>query len=144
MNLAGSVIEMNILRFSPCKCIRNQIWPCHKVGQGQPRFIICANLVGPTSPILHTKFQSQLSIKFAFNWPRIVWENYVLICWLDSNISDLGWKVKDQPWPLNLFIDTKLNISSENNDFGFHSIQKINFSKNFPFKCIRKQTWPWL
>ena len=59
MNLAGSVIEMNILRFSPCKCIRNQIWPCHKVGQGQPRFIICANLVGPTSPILHTKSQSQ-------------------------------------------------------------------------------------
>ena len=52
---------------------------------------------------------------------------------MDSNMSDLGWKVKDQPWPLklinldlwNLFIDTKLNISSENND----SIQKINLSK---------------
>ena len=27
---------------------------------------------------------------------------------------------------LNLFIDTRLNISSENNDFGFHSIQKIS------------------
>ena len=25
--------------------------------QGQPRFIICANLVGPTSSMLHTKFQ---------------------------------------------------------------------------------------
>ena len=50
---------MNILRFSPYKCIRNQTWPCHKVGQGQPRFIICANLVGPTSPMLHTKSQSQ-------------------------------------------------------------------------------------
>ena len=33
----------------------------------------------------------------------------------------------------------RLNISSENNDFGFNSIQKINFSKKFPFKCIRKQ-----
>ena len=31
------------------------------------------------------------------------------------------------------FIDTRLNISSENNDFGFYSIQKINFSKKFPF-----------
>ena len=27
------------------------------------------------------------------------------------------------------FIDTRLKISSENNDFGFHSIQKINFTK---------------
>ena len=26
--------------------------PCHEVGQDQPRFIICANLVGPSSPIL--------------------------------------------------------------------------------------------
>ena len=35
-----------------------------------------------------------------------------------------------------LFIDTRLNISSQNNDFGFHSI-KNNFSKYFPFKCIK-------
>ena len=35
------------------------------------------------------------------------------------------------------------NISSQNNDFGFNSIQKINFSKKkIPFKCIRKQIWP--
>ena len=32
---------MNISRFFPYKCIKNQIWPCHKVGQGQARFIIC-------------------------------------------------------------------------------------------------------
>ena len=30
---------------------------CHKVGRGQPRKIIGANLVGPTSPMLHTKSQ---------------------------------------------------------------------------------------
>ena len=29
---------------------KNQIWPCHKVGQGQARFIICANLVETTAP----------------------------------------------------------------------------------------------
>ena len=28
-----------------------------KIDQGQPRFIICTNLVGPTSPMLHTKSQ---------------------------------------------------------------------------------------
>ena len=36
---------------------KNQIWPCHKVGQGQARFIICANLVETTAPMLHTKYQ---------------------------------------------------------------------------------------
>ena len=40
-------------------------------------------------------------------------------------MSDLGWKVKGQTWPLEL----PLNISSENNAFGFNSIKKINFSK---------------
>ena len=36
----------------------------------------------------------------------------------------------------NLFIAI---VSSENNDIGFSSFQKINFSKISPFKCIRKQ-----
>ena len=51
--------KMKISRFFPYKCIRNQIWPCRKVGQGQPRIIIhvCANLVGPTFPNLNTKSQ---------------------------------------------------------------------------------------
>ena len=33
----------------------------------------------------------------------------------------------------------RFNISSKNNGFGFNTIQKINFSKNIPFKCIRRQ-----
>ena len=41
-------------------------------------------------------------------------------------MSDIGWKVKGQPWPLEL----PLNISSENNDFGFNNIKNFNFSKN--------------
>ena len=58
----------------------------------------------------------------------------------------LGWKVKGQPWPLELIFShchIRLNISSENNDNRFSSFQKINFSKISPFKCIRKQIWPW-
>ena len=39
------------------QCITNQTWPCRKDGQGHIRFIICANLVGPKSPMLHTKSQ---------------------------------------------------------------------------------------
>ena len=48
---------MNISRFFQNKCIMNQIWHCRKNDQDQPRFIICANLVGPTSPMLYTKSQ---------------------------------------------------------------------------------------
>ena len=54
-------------------------------------------------------------------------------------MTDLGRKVKDQPLKLNYsHCLIMFNISSENNDFGFNIIQKINFSKDFPFKCIRK------
>ena len=40
--------------------------------------------------------------------------------------------LKGQPRPLELIYShclIRFNISSENNDFGFYSIQKINFSK---------------
>ena len=33
-----------------------KIWPCRKIGQGQPRVIICTNYDGLESPMLHTKF----------------------------------------------------------------------------------------
>ena len=39
--------------------MHRNLWPWNKVGQGQPGFIICANLVGHTFPTLHTKSQSQ-------------------------------------------------------------------------------------
>ena len=45
------------------------------------------------------------------------------------------WAALSERSPLELIYshcDIILNISSENNDFGFNSFQKINFSKNFP------------
>ena len=50
-----------------------------------------------------------------------------------------GWKVKCQPWPFLLIYShchIWLNISSEN-DFGFNSFQKINFSISSLYKCIK-------
>ena len=50
-------------------------------------------------------------------------------------MSDLKWKVKGQPWSLGLIYShclIRLNISSDYNDFGFNSFQKINFSKKIP------------
>ena len=43
--------------FSPYKSISDQIWPCRKIGQGQPRVIIWTNYDGPKAPLLHTKPQ---------------------------------------------------------------------------------------
>ena len=38
-----------------------QIWPCHKLGQGQPRIIIWTNYDGLESLMLHTKFPGNWS-----------------------------------------------------------------------------------
>ena len=36
-------------------------WPCHKIGQGQPRFMFYINLSVLQSPMIHTKFQGNHS-----------------------------------------------------------------------------------
>ena len=43
--------------FFPYKSIMDQIWPCRKIGQGQPRVIIWTNLLVLEHPMLHTKSQ---------------------------------------------------------------------------------------
>ena len=48
---------MHCFTYFPYKNIRDQIWPCCKISQGQPRVIIWTNLVVLEHPILHTKFQ---------------------------------------------------------------------------------------
>ena len=61
-------------------------------------------------------------------------------------MSDLSWKVKGQPWPLELIYShflIRLNITSENNDFGFHSFKKINFKKNSHLNALGSKIWPW-
>ena len=49
--------KIHCFTFFPYKSIRDQIWPCRKLGQGQPRVIIWINLVVLKHPMLHTKFQ---------------------------------------------------------------------------------------
>ena len=41
----------------PIQNIRDQMWPCCKIGQGQHRVIIWTNLIVLEQPMLHTKFQ---------------------------------------------------------------------------------------
>ena len=84
-------------------------------------------------------------MKFEFKWQSGFWGNYVLMCWWDSKMSNLGWEVKGQLWPLKLIYSHCLiwfNISSENNDWP-QQFSKNEIFKKVPFKCIRKQIWPW-
>ena len=49
--------KIHCLNLFPYKSIREQIWPCRKIGQGQPRVIIWIILVALEYPMLHTNFQ---------------------------------------------------------------------------------------
>ena len=49
--------KMTFWQFFPYKIIMDQIWPCHKIGRGQPKVIIWTNFYGPKALILHTKAQ---------------------------------------------------------------------------------------
>ena len=49
--------KIHCFTFFPYKSIRDQIWPCRKICQGQPRIIIWANLVVLKHPMIHTKMQ---------------------------------------------------------------------------------------
>ena len=49
--------KINSFHFFLWKSLSYQIWPCRKIGQGQPRVIIWTNYDGLESPMLHTKFR---------------------------------------------------------------------------------------
>ena len=53
----NSFWKIHCLIFFPYKSIRDQIWPCRKICQGQSRVIIWTNLVVLEHPMLHTMLQ---------------------------------------------------------------------------------------
>ena len=53
----NSLWKIYCFTFFPNKSVRDQIWLCCKIGQGQYRVIIWINLVILEHPMLHTKFQ---------------------------------------------------------------------------------------
>ena len=57
----NSFWKIHCFTFFPYKSIRDQIWPFHKIGQGQLRVIIWTNLVVLEHPMLHTNFQGHQS-----------------------------------------------------------------------------------
>ena len=53
----NSFWKIHCFAFFPYKSIREQIWHCRKISQGQPRVIIWTKLVVLEHPMLHTKFK---------------------------------------------------------------------------------------
>ena len=53
----NSFWKIHCFTFFPYKSIRDQIWPCRKIGQGQPTVIIWANFVVLRYPMMRTKNQ---------------------------------------------------------------------------------------
>ena len=53
----NSFRQIHCYTFCPYKSITDQIWPCRKIGQGQPRVIIWAKIVELKHPMMHTKIQ---------------------------------------------------------------------------------------
>ena len=62
---------------------------------------------------------------------------------MELQYEQLSWKVKGQPWPLELIYShclIRLNISRENNDFGFNSIKKKStFQKNSHLNALESK-----
>ena len=56
--------KIHCFHFFLQKSLCYQILPCRKIGQGQPRVIICTNYDGLESSMLHTKFRGNRSIGF--------------------------------------------------------------------------------
>ena len=54
--------KLNNFYFFPYTSLCDQIWPLHKMGQGQPRVIIWTTLVVLPYTMLQTKFQGHWSI----------------------------------------------------------------------------------
>ena len=53
----NSFWKIHSFTFFSCKSIRDQIWPCRKICQGQLRDIIWANLIVLKHLMMHTKIQ---------------------------------------------------------------------------------------
>ena len=77
----------------PIQSIRDQIWPCRKIGQCQPRVIIWTNFVVLMHPMLHTKFQEVIGEEDFFK------DFYHIWAWRPSWSCDLD-RLKKLLFPL--------------------------------------------
>ena len=76
-------------RFFPNKCIRNQIWSCHKVGQGQPRLShLCKT---GRAHIPYATYQVPRPLAFWFQRRHLKGFNHVWARWPSWSCDQYNW-----------------------------------------------------
>ena len=112
--------------FFPYKWIWDQIWPCRKIGQCQPRGIIWTNLVVLEYSMLHTTFQ--------VHWPFSATEDF------ESLLAYMGMVAILVMWH-KPFVFTFILPSHVGSTLNMASISLVFFEEN-KFKS-GKSEWPW-
>ena len=84
------------------------LWPCCKIGQGQPRVISWTNYDGPKAPMLHTKPQD--------HWPFGSGEDFYNIwAWTTAifcHVTQTPWTNFRSPIPLRLHMKFGFDLPS--------------------------------
>ena len=90
----NSFWKIHCFTFFLYKSIWDQIWPCRKIGQGQPRVIIWANLVVLKHPMMHTMIQGQ--------WPFGSGEEdlFRFLPYMAMAASSIMWPGPSFPYPI--------------------------------------------
>ena len=108
--------------------IRDQIWPCCKICQDQPRVIICTNYDGPESPVLHTKPQG--------HWPFDSGEDFWRVFTIYRHGGHLGHVTQTPRTNFSSPIPLRLHMK-----LGFD--RPIGFGEDF-WKWLTDDDGPWL
>ena len=131
----SSVLENKIFKcFFPYKCIRKQTWPCRKKVKCQCMTIILATLVDPCP----RWFMQAFSPKASLVLEKIFKGFYYIWAWRPSwstnrdHFSNLLCpEPKEAPYEIWAKLAQRLQRSC------------LKFWTFFPYKCIRKQNWPY-
>ena len=134
----SSVLEKKIFKcFFPYKCIRKQTWPFRKKVKCQCMTIILATLVDPLSPMIYANIQPQsiLSVleKKIFKGFYHIWAWRPFWSTNRKHFSNLLFPLpKEAPYEIWAKLAQRLQRRS-----------CLKFWTFFPYKCIRKQNWPY-
>ena len=129
--------EEDFLRFFPYKCIGKQTWPCRKKVKCQYTTFILAILVETSCPQwLMQRFSPKASLVLE---KKIFKGFYHIWAWRPSwsinrnHFSNLSFpQPKEAPYEIWAKLAQRLQRRS-----------RLKFWTFFPYKCIRKQNWPY-
>ena len=132
---AAKVLKINSFHFFLQKSLSYQIWPCRKIGQGQPRIIIWTNYDKQESSMLHTKFHGNRSTGSRE-------EDFWRVLTIYGHGSHLGHVTSIMSINYHFLVPESLHVK-----FGFYwpsgfwEKQVLSFVCKWPWAKVKK--WPW-